>query len=189
MIMNKLVKNVEKFVYDNAPYTDAPYRAHVESVRMNALKLASKMKADRTVVEVSALLHDVGKIRSQENHHIEGAKMARAFLTKYGCDNDFIEKVEHCIMAHRASKRMDAKTIEAQIIKDADGIAFLDINAGTWLDLLHYMWGDKKLSMEEGVKQEKLKVRKMYDKIETSYGRKLAKANYDELMRMLSFLK
>ena len=46
----------------------------------------------------------------------------------------------------------------------------------------------KKLSIEDGVNQTKLKIQRMYDKIKTSYGRKLAKHNYDELMKILSFL-
>lgn len=187
--MKDLIGKIEKYVYDNTPYSDVAYRAHVESVRMNALKLASKMKADKTIVEIAALLHDIGKIKDQENHHIESAKIARELLGKYGCDNKFIEAVEHCIIAHRASKRIKVKSIEAQIVKDADGIAFLDVYAGTWLTFFYFMWNVKKFSLEEGVKQAKDKIQRMYDKIETSYGKKLAKANYDELMRMLSFLK
>jgi uncharacterized protein len=182
-----LVKKVEKYVYDNSPYSDAEYRAHVESVRKHALKLAEKLKADKTVVEVSALLHDTGKIVDQENHHIESAKIARLLLAKYGCDEKFIEKVEHCIIAHRASRKMKAKTIEAQIIKDADGLAFLDPYTGTWIIFLYFMWGKKKFNIQKGIEQEKAKIQRMYDKIETKYGKKLAKPNYDMLMRMISF--
>ena len=187
--MKGLIGKIEKYVYDNTPYSDVAYLAHVESVRMNALKLASKMKADKTIVEVAALLHDIGKIKGVENHHIESAKTARKLLGKYGCDNKFIEAVEHCIIAHRSSKSIKIGSIEAQIIKDADGIAFLDVYAGTWLSSFYFMWNIKKFSFEEGVKQTKAKIQRMYDKIETNYGKKLAKSNYDELMRMLSFLK
>jgi len=137
--MKNLIKGVEKYVYDNSPYSDKAYNAHIEAVRMYALKLASKLNADKTIVEVAALLHDTGKIKDQENHHIESAKIARKLLENYGCDKKFIEDVIHCILVHRASKKDKAKTIEAQIIKDADGIAFLDIYAGTWLTFFYFM--------------------------------------------------
>jgi putative nucleotidyltransferase with HDIG domain len=63
------------------------------------LLLASKLKADKHVVEVAALLHDSGKVKNIDNHHIESAKVATILLRKYGCDKKFIEDVIQCILS------------------------------------------------------------------------------------------
>lgn len=187
--MKELIKAVEKYAHDNLPYPKTAYGVHIEAVRKYSLELASELKADKDVVEVSALLHDTGVTIDVKNHHVESAKIATKLLGDYGCDKKFIEHVADCILSHRSSRKEKAKTIEAQIIKDADSLAYLDVHAGMWLTMPYFTWTQSKSDFEEGIRQTRTKIQRMYDKIETKEGKKLAKPNYDELMRMLSFLK
>ncbi|MFH1473317.1 MAG: HD domain-containing protein [Candidatus Aenigmatarchaeota archaeon] len=182
-----LVRIVEEYVFSNPPPRDILYLSHVDSVRNYALLLASKIKSDKLVVELTALLHDIGKTKDLKNHHIESAKIAEPLLRKHGCDEKTIQKVVNCILTHRAERDDKAETIEAQIIKDADGIAFLDIETGTWIAFLYYMWLERKLSFEEGVKKTIIKTENMYEKIETEEGKSIASSNYNKIKSLLSF--
>ncbi len=182
-----MIKKIEEYVYKN-PWDAPTYLSHVEAVRRYALNLASKLNADKTVVEIAALLHDVGKIKELENHHKASVEIAKKLLQKFDADKNLIDRVAHCIEVHRASREDKAETIEAQIIKDADGLAFIDLNTGTVFSFLFGRWTANKLSFKEGLLNTKIKVRRMHEKITTDYGKELAKPMYERLMSLFLFL-
>jgi len=62
-------------------------------------------------------MEDEGRI---EDHATEGAKMARKVLEKSNFPKEKMEKVMHCIEVHRFKKGMEAKSLEAKILQDAD---------------------------------------------------------------------
>ena len=103
------------------------YDHHFVSVVRYAKQLAKKTNANKEIVEVSAWLHDVGSVLGDyKNHHITGAKYAGKFLEKNNYPKEKIEAVQHCIMAHRGSKQIPRKTIEAKCLADADAMAHFD---------------------------------------------------------------
>lgn len=55
---------------------------HVQLVRKYAVELAKIENADVEVCEIAALLHDIGKCKGRENHHITGRNLAGKFLAK-----------------------------------------------------------------------------------------------------------
>ena len=133
MLTNQQKNKIEKFVESKL---DVLNWMHVSRVRPIAAYIAKKEKADPEIVDVSVLFHDIAKtnLKRELYHHVEGAKIAKKFLTELGLDEDFIDAVYHCVIAHstplkyfRSKAKDDAdvflpapKTIEAKVVFDAD---------------------------------------------------------------------
>jgi HD superfamily phosphodiesterase len=78
--------------------------------------------SDAEVLELAALLHDTGYIKTREGHEEESVKIATAFLKENGADDKVIEAVNECIIA---TKFKDSpKTELGKIIRDADASHF-----------------------------------------------------------------
>lgn len=100
---------------------------HIISVVKYAKMLAKRLDADKEIVELAALLHDIGVVKGdKKNHHISGAKEAGQILTKFNYPKEKIRAVKHCIFSHRASKFIKRKTVEAKCVASADGMAHFD---------------------------------------------------------------
>ncbi len=89
---------------------------HTLEVARIAGMLASEIGADANVVKKAALLHDIGKAVSHEvegsHHHISGD-----IAKRYGMSQSVI----HAAMAHHDD--IEAKTVEALVVRAADGIS------------------------------------------------------------------
>ena len=99
-------------------------KSHVERVYNLAVRIAKQENADLDVVKAAALLHDVARAMEDEgkieDHAMEGAKMARKMLEEVNFPKEKIDEVIHCIEAHRFKKGMEAESLEAKILQDAD---------------------------------------------------------------------
>lgn len=91
---------------------------HVLRVLGLAERIAREEGADLLVVRTAALLHDVGESQGRDDHHLSGAAMAREILKD--APAVFVEAVAHAIEAHRFRAEPTPRTLEAQIISDAD---------------------------------------------------------------------
>lgn len=91
---------------------------HVLRVLALAERIAHEEGANLEVVHTAALLHDIGESQGRELHHLRGAEMAREILR--GQSAEFIEAVAHAIEAHRFRADPAPRTLEAQILSDAD---------------------------------------------------------------------
>ena len=140
MDKKKIIKEAEKYFRENLPESrmkerDTPpekeYLNHVLGCRKYALLLAEKYKADKFIVEVAALLHDIGADAGRE-HAEESAKMADKFLSSLTINNETKIKIIGCIKNH--SMGSVTNNIEEQIIQDADGIIFIE---ESWKNLLY----------------------------------------------------
>lgn len=96
---------------------------HVERVRRLALKICREEGGDEFIVELAAILHDVG-IRAEHergaDHAEEGARIADEFLSKLDVPDDVREKVVETIRYHRYGKKAKPLSLEAAILQDAD---------------------------------------------------------------------
>jgi uncharacterized protein len=100
---------------------------HVQRVYMMALSLAGQEGADRFVVGMAALMHDLGRTAphvgtdSTQTHHADlSVTLARELLTGYSVSAEKQEAILHAIAAHSYSKNIEPLTLEASIVRDAD---------------------------------------------------------------------
>jgi len=113
---------------------------HVKRVQRLCVRLSKGLKdVDSEVVEVSALLHDVGKYVEKENNEVDhgciSAEMAEEFLHSIEFDVEKVEAVCHAIRVHTHGE--EPRSLEAKLLHDADmldkmgavGIATLFIKA------------------------------------------------------------
>jgi len=128
----EIVEKVEKIVKRKCKkpaniFGYAFWGYHILPVVKYAKLLAKGLKADKEIVELAALLHDIGVIQGDKaNHHISGTKEAERILKKFNYPEEKIEEIKHCIFAHRASKSIKRKTIEAECIASADSLAHFE---------------------------------------------------------------
>lgn len=91
---------------------------HVLRVTALAERIAQAEGADLAIVRTAALLHDVAESADRERHHLRGAQRAREVLA--GHPGEFVDAVAHAIEAHRFRHDPQPRTIEAQVLSDAD---------------------------------------------------------------------
>ncbi len=171
------IKEVEKFSrkYCKKDKEDPKlWENHVCLVKKYALKLAKIENADKDVVEIAALLHDIGKYKARKNHHIESYKLSKKFLK----DSDLAEKkkklILKCILKHGSKFSNEDNEIEVKIIQSADALGTLFDNK----------W--QKHSRESMSKKELFKLYdKSMKKINLKSARKIAKPRIDKLKRLL----
>lgn len=97
---------------------------HVLRVSRLADRIAEAEGADRTVVQLAALLHDL-PVETDGNqraaHHLRSAQRARDLLLDRGLPPPLVEQVVHCIEAHRYRDRtVLPSSLEARCLYDAD---------------------------------------------------------------------
>ncbi len=86
---------------------------------------------DLHVLKTAALLHDVARGKEDKDksrgidHAILGAEMAGKILLELGYSADEINRIQHCIIAHRFRSGIRPQTIEAKILFDADKLDVL----------------------------------------------------------------
>jgi uncharacterized protein len=118
-VFNKIRKQTAQY-YKHSHHD----KHHIERVYNLALRIAQQEKADTDTVKAAVLLHDIARAMEDEgtitDHANEGAKMAKKILTEINFPANKIDNVVHCIETHRFRKRLTPKTLEAQILQDAD---------------------------------------------------------------------
>ncbi len=99
---------------------------HVERVKKLCLKIGEELDADREVLEVAALFHDIGRNKETEGliecHAEWSSEKTAEILEERGLDRNFIEKVCECIETHRYSRGGEPSTLESKILSDADNL-------------------------------------------------------------------
>lgn len=121
-IINKIEAEAKKYFSKASGCHDW---THIERVRDLVLRIGKKEKADLRILEIAALLHDIYKPEEMRAmgkfcHAEKGAKTAKRILGKYGLDKSVIDRIAHCIIAHRTKNNHMPETLEAKILYDAD---------------------------------------------------------------------
>ena len=127
MLEKEIVSIVRKYAYKKSEKDDIHGFLHVERVLNLCLQLGKKLGANLFVLQIAALLHDIGrnnkkKTYSNKNHAEISAEMASKFLKS----NDFelsqedYDNIINSIKAHSFSNKIIPKTLEAKILSDAD---------------------------------------------------------------------
>jgi uncharacterized protein len=96
---------------------------HVSRVYALALRIAEQENADRFVVGVAALMHDLGRTVQADStkHHADlSVALAKELLATYQVSASIQGAILHAIMAHSFSRGIPPRTLEARIVRDAD---------------------------------------------------------------------
>jgi metal-dependent HD superfamily phosphatase/phosphodiesterase len=118
---NELLKRVKENGLD--PYTLVDHIGEMEKWAEKMLKRYPE--ADREIVKLSVWLHDIGHYPIDETDHaIKGEKVAREFLEKEGFTGERLEKVLHCVRAHRCKDVMP-ETLEAKLVACIDSASHM----------------------------------------------------------------
>jgi uncharacterized protein len=167
---------------------------HVMRVLHNArILLKEEKEADKNIVELAALLHDIARPEEMESkgglcHAAHGAKMALPILKECGFhDEKLLKTVSECIRKHRYRGGASPETIEEKIVFDADkldsigavGIGRAFHFAGRFGAKLHNKEEDalasKAYSKEDSAYREYLvKLRNVPERMLTESGKKIA---------------
>lgn len=99
--------------------------SHVERVTKLALKIGRIEGADLRIVEVAALLHDIGRREEDLScglvcHAEISAQKSRKLLAKYHLTKKEADNVHHAILCHRFRNNHEPLTLEAKVLFDAD---------------------------------------------------------------------
>lgn len=182
--MTKKIEKIRQIVKRECEEGDWKY--HILPVVKYSKMLAKKYKANLEIVELAALLHDIGriKLKDEETHHISGIPEAEKILKKFNYPKKVIEEIKHCIESHRSSKGIKPKTTIAKIIANADAMAHFDV-----LPIFFY-WRNMKDSFEEVVKWVDEKIKRDWNKkITLPEARKIVKNKYKAIRLLLDSLK
>ena len=122
--MEKKYQKLKKIVERKLTKADTGHDInHVMRVYNSCLYLAKGEKGiDLEILKTAVLLHDIAEIKESERtcHAKLSAEMAQKILGKLGYSQDKIDKIAHCILAHRYRTGVKPKTKEAKILFDAD---------------------------------------------------------------------
>lgn len=123
----------ERLMIENQRYADNAadhfnyWEQHIKLVVKEALILADEYGADKEIVELGALLHDialVSEVGTRAEHHTNGKIIADRLLSEYGYPDDRKQRVLGCVLHHRSSK--NAKNLEELCVANADIISHYD---------------------------------------------------------------
>ncbi|MFW9907526.1 MAG: HD domain-containing protein [Candidatus Thorarchaeota archaeon] len=96
---------------------------HTMRVYSLSMKLSKGLQINMRVLEAAALLHDVGRPAESESnvsHSILSGEMGKECLGDIGYTKQEIEHVVDAIRTHRFSEDIIPRSIEGQILSDAD---------------------------------------------------------------------
>lgn len=158
---------------------------HLERVLRIAVMLSEKEGADLELVQLGALLHDVGHAIG-EPHNETGARLAREILREVGYPEEIIEKVAGIVFRHRQSLDHELETIEEEIVWDADKIDLIGVTGV--LRAFHWA-GSTGISFENHVKWSQDRQTKFYGLLKTESAKKIAKKRHVRMMCLLEVLE
>lgn len=113
-----------QFLEKETGHDPAHDRGHVLRVVANAKKIAAIEGARLDIVIPAAWLHDCVILPKnselRQTASVLAARRAAAFLKASGFHAENIPAIEHAIAAHSFSANIEAETLEAKVVQDAD---------------------------------------------------------------------
>jgi uncharacterized protein len=146
------------------------YWQHTLQVREFALMIQKRVGGDKDVVEVAALLHDIGKAELRApGHEAISAQKATLFLKQIGFDENKAQKVAGCI------RYENFEPIEARILRATDSMSLImDSSSGRDWYFEHILQNDRERILRE--------LTTSYQEIEFDFARDLVEKNYKRLV-------
>ncbi len=120
----EIIAKVSLFVKKNLEKAEGGHDwIHIERVLMNAKKILKKEKADKLVVMLALLFHDIADPKFHQGDETKGPKIAGAFLREMEIPPERIKKIEDIIQnisykgGHHIKKDLSP---ELKVARDAD---------------------------------------------------------------------
>ncbi len=192
-LVEQIKKDAKKFFKKSSGSHDWEHSLRVLSL---CLRIGKKEGADLKILQIAALLHDIGRPWQDESggkisHAQKGAGLARKLLAKYHLEQEKIEQIVHCIATHRFRGRKAPLSKEAKILFDADkldsigavGIGRAFLFGGEIGAKLH----NKGVAIEKtkpyteedtAYREFMVKLKKVKDRMLTTEGRKIAQERH-----------
>ena len=150
-MLKEIKKLVKKACFAKTNFFGPSCWDHIKEVVHFSRQLATKMSTSSEICEIAAWLHDYAAVFKRKwypEHHIHGARLAEKVLQELNYPQEKIRKVKHCIFAHRGSRNIPRKTLEAKIVASADSMShFIELHRLFWL-----AYGRYEMNVEEGKK-------------------------------------
>ena len=167
-ILNKILPEAKKFFLDARGSHNFD---HTERVLKLCMHIGKKEKADLEILKIAAALHDIGrkfedKSKGKICHAEKGADIARKILKKYNFPSLKIEKVVHCIEAHRFRNSITPKTLEAKVLFDSDK---LDSIGAIGIGRAFFFANEVGANLHENKSKTEILKTKPYTKDDTAY--------------------
>jgi len=183
--MAALIENLESVVKEKTSVLKGTAHSyeHVNRVVKIATFLAKNEKANVEMVQIGALLHDMGWAAGNP-HNETAAKLAKEILKEINYPSEKSEKIVTIILHHPLAFKDKLETLEEKIVWDADKIDLLGVigvvRAFHWLSNKPF---------EAVVKTCFDELIPIYDLLNTQTAKKIVKRRYREMMGFLSALK
>ncbi|RPD97759.1 HD domain-containing protein [Aureibaculum marinum] len=121
-----IVQKVESYVVsqltehlpDNCIYHNLGHTRRVVNFVRELSEFEEVSEEDKQILEIAAWFHDIGFVKSNENHETLGVQIAREFLQEQNISKSIIDKVVHLILF--TTKNTEPNTLLEKIILDAD---------------------------------------------------------------------
>jgi len=178
-IKSELIIRNKKYMSEVQDYDF--WQEHISLVVKNSLELADKFGADKEIVELGSLLHDialVSNVGSKADHHENGAVIAAKLLKKYKYPENKIERVRKCVLHHRSSH--NSTSIEETCVADADILAHFD-NLPMLFQVAFVL---KKLNLDEARKSVKAGLKKDYNDLSPETKR-VTRTRYENILKVI----
>ena len=193
--MNKqqVLEKVKKFVLQWIPSDDIHGYGHTERVFQMCLKIGQRLGANLFVLQLAALLHDIGRfhntIHSKSTNHAEiSAEIASDYLQtlNFKFNQNDLENIIHCIKAHSFSYNILPKTLEAKILSDVDKLDALGA-----IGLYRTISYTTKLNgnIEDVLTHLKRKIFKLKDQLFLNISKELAQKRYEIINQFYNEIK
>jgi uncharacterized protein len=155
---------------------------HVNRVLKIATFLAEREQADVELVQIGAMLHDIGRAVG-EPHNETGVKVASEILKKIDYPPEKREQVSRIVLRHALPFRDELQTLEEKIVWDADKIDLL--GAAGIARVFHWLG---KRPFETVAKDCFEDLKPIYNLLNTQTAKKIAKERYRRTIAFLSAL-
>lgn len=149
--------------------------SHTERVIKYALFLCERENANKKIVEIAAILHDVGYcLEGFNNHSKNSVIVAKEFLEKFNEKDK--EKILNAIDHHGR----EAKTTEEKIIQDSDALDRIG-PIGIIRMIIHFYRDEKIVDTEKLIEKVKDIINQSVKSLKTESAKEIAKSKLLEL--------
>jgi uncharacterized protein len=162
---------------------------HVLRVTQMCGIIGLEESADMDILIPAALLHDIARPCEKETgipHETEGARRAGLYLASIGYDSRRIPAITDAISTHRFRSAEKPRTLEAQILSDADK---LDAMGAVGIGRTFMRAAEHGGSMEDAIRHFHEKLLHLHERMYTRTAQAMARERHDLLVLFLARLK